>query len=392
MTSEAAVADESGRDLRHASTPDHGDRHRRIAPVFERADLDALVLGAGSDLVWLCGFTGSTGIAVVDRDEVVLIVDGRYLDQARAELDAAQGPFRVVGISTSTERDVMLTRFTATRSRVGFDPQHCTVSEHERVLAALGRPLVAVAAPFAALRRRKDAIELARIERACQIADEALASVTGMIGASEPVTEVDLRDELEYRMRRLGAEGPSYPTIVASGPQHAACAHHQPVPRRLVEGDTVVIDVGALVEGYHSDMTRSFVVGDPRPRQRELYELVAAAQRAGLAAVVPGEPVANLDAACREVISEAGLGDWFVHGASHGVGLDIHEIPFSTPSTAASADLFAPGDVVTVEPGVYRDGFGGIRIEDLVVLTETGHRVLTGSPKDDPCPPSPPTT
>ena len=198
-----------------------------------------------------------------------------------------------------------------------------------------------------------------------------------------------MRDELEHRMRRLGADGPSYDTIVASGPDNAARPHHETGRRTIVEGDTVIIDVGALVDGYHSDMTRTFVVGEPTAEQHEVYDLVLAAQLAGLDAVAAGVAARDVDAACRDLFADAGYGDWFLHGTGHGVGLDIHEDPFS--STVSSDELLV-GDVVTVEPGLYRGGFGGVRIEDLVAVTADGGRRLTHLSKDSPCLPSPPTT
>ena len=238
-----------------------------------------------------------------------------------------------------------------------------------------------------ALRRVKDEGELARITRAAEFADAALAEVAPALGDGS--SERDVRDELDQRMRRLGADGLSYEPIVASGPELAARPHHQTGRRRIVEGDTVIIDVGALVDGYHSDMTRSFVVGEPDGQQRELYDLVLTSQLAGLDAVTAGLQARELDATCRAVFEEAGYGDWFVHGTGHGVGLDIHEDPFAA---RVSTDELVAGDVVTVEPGLYRDGFGGIRIEDLVTVTPTGCRILTKLPKDSPWLPSPPTT
>jgi Xaa-Pro aminopeptidase len=202
-------------------------------------------------------------------------------------------------------------------------------------------------------------------------------------------TELDVRNELETRMRELGAAGPSYETIVATGPRNAPLPHHRPTATALEEGHTVIIDVGALVDGYHSDMTRSFVIGEPTPLQREVYDVVLAAQVAGVAAVRPGLPVRELDAVCRGVIAAAGFGPWFSHGTGHGVGLLIHEDPFVN---SAGDAVLQVGDVVTVEPGVYRDDFGGVRVEDLVEVTSDGCRVLTRSPKDSPCLPSPPTT
>jgi len=254
-----------------------------------------------------------------------------------------------------------------------------------QVLAA-ELPLVTVDGLIEDERRTKDAGEIARISEACRCADAALAEVAPML--VEGPTEADVRMELEYRMRRNGADGPSYDTIVASGPSHAARPHHQAGKRQIVEGDTVVIDVGALVDGYHSDMTRSYVIGDPTPEQRDVYQLLLAVQVAGLRAVTSGVATRDVDAVCRSMSVEAGYGDWFLHSTGHGVGLLIHEDPFVSP--ASTADLRV-GDVVTVEPGLYRVGFGGFRIEDLVEVTETGCRILTASPKDTPCPPSPPT-
>ena len=179
-------------------------------------------------------------------------------------------------------------------------------------------------------------------------------------------------------MRRHGADDRSYETIVASGPDHAARPHHEVGRRTIVEGDTVVIDVGALVDGYHSDMTRSYVIGDPTAQQREIYELVQRSQTAGLESLRPGATAAAVDSACRNVFIDAGYADWYLHGTGHGVGLQIHESPFHSQ---ASDEVIRAGNVVTIEPGLYRGGFGGIRIEDLAVVTTDGYRVLTHHPK-----------
>ena len=222
---------------------------------------------------------------------------------------------------------------------------------------------------------------------ACRIADVALSDVVSA-ETLKGRTEAEVRNQLEIRMRELGASGPSYETIVATGPVNAARPHHRPTDTVIERGHTVVIDVGALYDGYHSDMTRTFFVGDPTAEQLELYEVVLSAQRAGVAAVEAGISSAELDAVCRDAITAAGYGEWFSHGTGHGVGLLIHEDPFINRTGDLKLQV---GDVVTVEPGVYREGFGGIRVEDLVVVTDNGCRVLTASPKDSPCPPSPPT-
>jgi Xaa-Pro aminopeptidase len=189
-------------------------------------------------------------------------------------------------------------------------------------------------------------------------------------------------------MRRAGADGPSYDTIVASGPTFAARPHHETGRRTIVEGDTVIIDVGALLDGYHSDMTRTFVVGEPTAQQGAIYELVRESQAAGLAAVAAGVVASDVDAAARAVFERSDMAEWYLHSTGHGVGLLIHEDPFAAPGSTA---VLMAGDVVTVEPGLYRDGFGGVRIEDLVTVTATGCELLTTLPKDAPCLPSPPT-
>jgi Xaa-Pro aminopeptidase len=257
---------------------------------------------------------------------------------------------------------------------VGLDPTSTTHAEWQRLAVAV--PLQPAPSPVASQRTVKDAAEINRMAAAAAAADAALAEVEPLLFATvdAPVTEADVRDELEYRMRRHGADDRSYETIVAAGPDHAARPHHEPTRRTIVEGDTVVIDVGALVDGYHSDMTRSYVIGEPTAQQRELYDLVASAQRAGIDALRDGVTAREVDTASRDVFTAAGYGDWYLHGTGHGVGLQIHEPPFHSQ---VSDEVVAAGNVVTVEPGLYRVGVGGIRIEDLLVVTATGSWPLT---------------
>jgi Xaa-Pro aminopeptidase len=270
---------------------------------------------------------------------------------------------------------------------VGFEAASVTFQQHVQYTAALPAVLVPTTGAVEAERRHKDPQEIEAIAAACRIADETLAEVVPMLVPG--VTEAEVRNRLEFRMRELGASGPSYDTIVATGPRNAALPHHRPTPTPLESGHTVIIDVGALVDGYHSDMTRTFLIGEASSLQQELYDLVLSAQQAGVAAVTAGLSVKELDGICRGIITDAGYGDWFSHGTGHGVGLLIHEDPFVNRAGDA---ILQDGDVVTVEPGVYREGFGGIRVEDLVVVTNHGCRVLTASPKDSPCLPFPPTT
>ncbi len=347
-------------------------------------EADALAITNLTNVRWLTGFTGSNGSVALLPDRLVLITDGRYRDRAADELAAAGVAGEVVAGFTQTEQHAMFVRQFSAVGRVGVEASSLTHGRWSALAADLS--LVAADGLVEDARRSKDEGELARMAEACRCADAALAEVAPML---EGMTEADVRMELEYRMRRHGADGPSYDTIVAAGPNHAARPHHEASRRTIVEGDTVVIDVGALVDGYHSDMTRSYVIGEPTDQQTEIYALLLDIQLAGIASVSAGVAARDVDAVCRSMIADAGYADWFPHSVGHGVGLLIHEDPFESPWSASELRV---GDVVTVEPGLYRVGFGGFRIEDLVEVTESSCRVLTASPKDSPCPPSPPTT
>ncbi len=360
----------------------------RIEALRDRAEergFDGVLVSDLTNVRWLTGFTGSNGKVVVRGAGATLVTDGRYRDRAADELAAAGVDCDVEVGFTHAEQHELLVRAAGGLDQIGAEATSLTHRQWTTIAADV--PIEPVGGLVSEGRRRKDAGEIARIEFACRCADAALAEVAPMLG--DGLTEADVRMELEYRMRRHGADGPSYDTIVASGPEHAARPHHHASHRTIVEGDTVVIDVGALVDGYHSDMTRSYVVGEPTDEQLEIYEFLRIVQQAGLDAVRADLGARELDAACRDLIAEGGYADWFIHSTGHGVGLLIHEDPFA--STASTQTLVA-GDVVTVEPGLYRVGFGGFRIEDLVEVTSNGCRVLTESPKDAPCPPSPPTT
>jgi Xaa-Pro aminopeptidase len=336
---------------------------------------DALLFTDLVDVRWLTGFTGSNGWAVIRQDELILGTDGRYGERARAETASAGA---TVNAETSrVQLHEKLVGSLAGARRVGLDPTSTTHAEWRRL--SLDIDLEATDSLVGRQRQIKDVGEIERMAAAAAAADAALAEVEPILiaAADAPVTEADVRNELEYRMRLHGADDRSYETIVASGPDHAARPHHEPSSRTIVEGDTVIIDVGALVDGYHSDMTRSYVIGEPTQRQREIYELVERSQRAGIEALGAGATARAVDSACRDLFTEAGYGDWYLHGTGHGVGLQIHESPFHSQM---SDEVLVAGNVVTVEPGLYRVGFGGFRIEDLLVVTEAGSEPLTHTP------------
>jgi Xaa-Pro aminopeptidase len=370
---------------------EYAGRAAALRALLAERGLRAMAVTNLTNIRWLTGFTGSNAQVAVLPDKVVVVTDGRYGERAAAELLAAGVPGEIAVGFTVAEQHAQFTAALAGLGTVGAEAAHLTHVKWQALAADV--PITPADGLIDDLRRTKDDGEIARIAAAAAAADAALGEVAPLLQAGAGLTEHDIRTELEYRMRRHGADGPSYDTIVAAGPEHAARPHHEASRRPIEDGDTVVVDVGGLVDGYHSDMTRSFVIGEPSARQLEVYYLLLEVQLAGLAAVRAGVPAREVDAACRNRVREAGYAEWFLHSTGHGVGLVIHEDPFESPTNTQE---LRPRDVVTVEPGLYRVGFGGFRIEDLVVVTQPGDaagcRILTASPKDTPCPPSPPTT
>ena len=355
-------------------------RVERLRGSLDAVGCAALLVPHLTNIRYLTGFTGSAGMVLVQPDALTFVTDGRYEEQATGQLTAAGVDAEVViGRSAALQREA-LARLAGGIARLGLEAEHVTWAEQSRYAEEWfpACELVPSSGLVEALRVVKDAGEVARIEAACAIADAALASVAPQL--EEGPTEAAFALELDTEMRRQGADDLSFETIVAAGP-NGSRPHHTPSHRRIERGDLVVIDFGALVDGYHSDMTRTIAVGGSAAldrTQQRMVDVVRAAQAAGVAAVRAGVSTRDVDAACREVIAEAGWGEAFVHGTGHGVGLDIHEEP--RVSWAADA-MLATGHVVTVEPGVYLPGHGGVRIEDTVVVTESGCRTLTRAPK-----------
>jgi Xaa-Pro aminopeptidase len=260
---------------------------------------------------------------------------------------------------------------------LGFEPAGLTWGEGQRLRSGLPGQAVLPAPPLVEeLREIKDERELAAMREAARLGGEALEGLVPSL--REGVTERQVAVGLELAMRRLGGDGLAFDTIVAFGEQ-AAEPHHHPGDRPLRRGDWIKLDFGARVDGYCADMTRTAVLGRASQRQRDLYELVRAAQEAGLACLEAGVPAGEIDRACRQPIAEAGLGDSFPHPTGHGIGLEIHEAP---RLRAGSRERVAAGTPVTVEPGVYLPGFGGVRIEDLAVARPGGRELLTTTPKE----------
>jgi Xaa-Pro aminopeptidase len=361
-------------------------RTDRVAALIGERGLDALLVSAPANVRYLSGYSGSNGLALVGasgtRVRHVFFTDFRYETQAAEEVPAlfAQviAPVELLGVVAQT-LGAPPEREGERKGRLGFDENHLTVAQHAKLAGLLEGhwELVAAGGVVESLREVKDEQELERIQAAARLADEALSHV--LEGGLAGHTEREIAIEIELRMRRLGADGASFPTIVAAG-AHAALPHAQPRANAIVPGELVTIDWGAFHDGYCSDCTRTFASGTPTERQREIYQLVLTAQEDGQAAVRAGRTGKDVDAVARAVIENAGEGEHFGHGLGHGVGIEVHEGP-RLSRFRADAPLRA-GNVVTIEPGVYLPGELGVRIEDLVVVTDAGSRTLSSLPKE----------
>ncbi|CAB4985870.1 MAG: M24 family metallopeptidase [Actinobacteria bacterium] len=352
--------------------------------------VDALLVTSLIDIRWLTGFTGSAGVLIVKSKSSTLVTDGRYVQHAIDQLSIAGAEVEVVLAQDSNSLLEVVANSLRGVAKCGYDPNDLTVRQLQQYSASCSCAFVGAEGVVQGLRRVKSDSELQRISQASEIADRALAQVEPLLfsALSGSISERDVRDELELLMRRFGADGPSYETIVATGP-NSALPHHRPTSTLLREGHSVVIDVGALIDGYHSDMTRTYLLGECDPELVRMHQMVIEAQACGVRAVRAGVVGSEVDGVCREVFDRHGLGHEFTHGTGHGVGLQIHEMPWLRRN---AKDPLTAGEVVTVEPGLYRVGLGGVRIEDLVLVESTGCHVFTHSQKEQLCLQSPPTT
>jgi Xaa-Pro aminopeptidase len=345
----------------------------RADRLAEALEVDALLVTNLTNVRYLTGFTGSNGMAVVGRDLRRFITDFRYTEQAGSEVegfDVEQAPQDFNAALSDGWPEASL--------RLGFEDDQVSVRRHTRLRELLPErvELVPAGGAVEALRAVKDAGEIARIRAAAELADAVYEMLRrqGLVGR----TERDVALALENEMRRLGAEGPSFDSIVASA-ERGALPHAQPADVPIERGTLVTLDIGARLDGYCSDCTRTWATGDLPDDLAEAYALVLRAQETSLAAVRPGPEGREIDAVARDIIKAAGHGEHFGHGLGHGVGMEVHE----APRLARTGDApLAAGNIVTVEPGVYLPGRGGVRIEDLVVVTEDGHNVLSGTTKE----------
>ena len=353
------------------------NRIARLRSEMVDLDVDGFLVSAPENRRYLSGFTGTSGHLLITHSEALLATDFRYVEQATAESPSYR--VRRTRGGAAWLPDILAELGIGA---LAIEADHMTVAsrnamtdalaESENAAHALLEDTVGVVAKVRAV---KDANELLILEKAVEIADRALASVAPRIQAG--MTEAQIAWELELEMRALGAEGAAFDIIVGAGP-NGALPHHRADESVVRQGDPVVIDMGAAYNGYHSDLTRTFYVGSPDDEFLAIYSIVLQAQETAIREVRPGMTGEEVDKIARTVIEEAGYGEEFGHGLGHGVGLAVHERPMVVPT---SEDVIQNGMVFTIEPGIYISGWGGVRIEDIVVMENNRARILTGSPK-----------
>ena len=336
-------------------------------------DLNAILITQPENRRYLSGFTGSAGVLLISQEQAILATDFRYYEQVEK-----QAPdFRLAKITDKFETLLPELVHQVGAKRVGFESVHLTVDQHQEwQKVAEDFELVPTKELVERIRAVKDEDELSKIRKAIALADEAFAHIAGFIKPG--MTEKEVAWELEVFMRTHGAEKVAFDLIVGSGPNGAM--PHATVSERVIRaGELIVIDMGAMIDGYNSDLTRTICAGRPDDKFKEIYNIVLEAQWTAERGIKPGMQGKQADSIARKVIEEAGYGDNYGHGLGHGVGLAVHEKP---GVGRLSEDVLEPGMVFTVEPGIYLPGWGGVRIEDVVVMREDGVRVLTQASKE----------
>jgi Xaa-Pro aminopeptidase len=351
----------------------HGKRMNGIKKALVAHKVDGLIITNLINIRYLVGYTGSSGLLWVSKKQAVFFTDFRYQEQVKREVKGA----RPVIVKKSLWEDLFVNPDFKKTKRIGFEKNDLKYYQYELLQKELkGRKLLPLAGLPEELRKVKDQDEIKCIALAAAIADKAFGRIVKIVKPG--MTELEITDRLESLMKSFGSLNPSFATIVGSGP-NSALPHAQPSARKIKKGDFIVFDFGATCRGYHSDMTRTVCVGQPGPRHLKVYHTVLKSQLSGLKALKAGIKGLEADRAARSVIDEAGFAKYFGHGLGHGVGLEVHEAP---GVGSKSVNLLPVDSVVTVEPGIYLPGWGGVRIEDLVVVTAKGCRILSKSPKE----------
>jgi len=334
--------------------------------------VDAFLVTGLSSIRYLCGFTGSAGCLLLDRRKSVFFTDFRYQEQSAQEIRKSA---EIVVFKTSSMEAVGEYLTTCPVKVLGIEGS-LAVEQLETLKKTLRNEIRILNQIPEQIRWCKDEKEIKALRKVFQISDKAFARIVKFIKPGRK--EIDIAAKLEFILRKSGSEGPSFSTIVASG-ERAACPHAQPTKKKIESGEMLKIDFGATFDGYRSDMTRTVFLGKATPRFKEIYGIVLEAQRRAIAAIKPGVPCKDVDAAARDYIASKGFGENFGHGTGHALGLDVHEPP---RLSAKSSEVLAEGMVVTVEPGIYIPGWGGVRIEDVFVVRSSGPERLTHTPNE----------
>jgi Xaa-Pro aminopeptidase len=355
-------------------------RLSKLRAALVKADLPALLISAPSNRRYLSGFTGSYGHLLITLDQAFLLTDSRYVIQASQEApnysvrQIITPGQELAGRLVEIARECQLTR-------AGFEAAHLSVADFSRLTSALGDDLELLPTEglVEGLRQIKDQTELAIMRRAIALTDQVIEAVAARLLPEH--TERQAAWMIEQALREGGAEGPAFPIIVAAGP-NAAQPHHKPSDEPLGANRSIIIDMGARIDGYNADLTRTLVLGKPDERFWKIYNTVLEAQQRAIAGLRPGLLAHEGDALARDFIASAGYGENFGHGLGHCIGLDVHEGPMLrwTAPGGTSASLQS-GMITSVEPGIYIEGWGGVRIEDLVLITPSGSEVLSAAPK-----------
>jgi Xaa-Pro aminopeptidase len=349
------------------------NRVEKVLALLRMTDLDACLVKGMDNIYYLSGFRGSEGTLLITKGDVYLLTDFRYITYAQ---EVTQG----IKIIEVRDKKNILGEICSHHGiqKIGFDSIHTPFSVYKKWSEALdGIHLVPLENPVEEIRKIKEPEEIDKIVKAIDVATKAFAEIFEKIRPGQ--TEKDIANDLEYTMRRFGAEGPSFPTIVASGPR-AALPHAEPSDKEIQSGEMVIIDFGAQVNGYCSDETCTLSIGEVNGKMQDIYTVVSNAKKLALERTRVGVPIKEVDMMVRGSIDEAGYGEFFRHGTGHGVGIAVHE----TPSINSTSDgILEEGMVITIEPGIYLPNIGGVRLEDMVLITADSPRLLTRIRKDE---------
>lgn len=348
------------------------NRIEKLRALMKNEVIDAYLVTSPANLRYLTNFTGTAGMAFITTDKAFFITDFRYVEQASEQIQGLtiiQHQGNIVGEITRLMESEEI-------NSLGFEDAFMTYAEYSVFEEIIDAELAPASGLIEKMREQKDDAEIAIIEKACAIADEGFDHVLKMIRPG--MTEIEVANQLDFFMRSLGATGTSFDTIVASGVR-SALPHGVASEKMIEQGDLITLDFGCVFQGYVSDITRTFAIGDPGQQLKDIYQIVLAAQQKVIEAAKAGVTGSYLDGIARNFITEAGYGDAFGHSTGHGIGMEIHEGPNISRSNGEPLEI---GNVITDEPGIYLPGLGGVRIEDDLVILAEGNRILTQSPKE----------